>query len=183
MTPEQGKQWRKEWENLDRSDGGLFSVDVYLAARKKAQEELSLKDYAMSIMSEKVFLLKEELKLVNNENNPLKQETMSLRDEIESLKKENEELKEEIDALKEEYAKISCAYCGELCAREINELVLHVEKCEKHPVFKLINEKSELKSENIILREALEEEIRLAISTWTVKRAKEALALVDKKEN
>jgi uncharacterized membrane protein len=58
-------------------------------------------------------------------------------DEIESLK-------EQLAQLKEEYSKISCGYCGKLCARTVEEITAHVENCDKHPVFKLINEKAEL---------------------------------------
>lgn len=45
----------------------------------------------------------------------------------------------EIERLKDEYTKISCAYCGTLCARDPDELVKHIEKCEKHPVFYLFS--------------------------------------------
>ena len=47
---------------------------------------------------------------------------------------------EEIDNLTKEHSQIVCAYCNSLCARNTEELVKHVEGCEKHPLGKAIKE-------------------------------------------
>lgn len=47
---------------------------------------------------------------------------------------------EEIDNLRKEHSQIVCAYCNSLCARNTEELVKHVEGCEKHPLGKAIKE-------------------------------------------
>jgi len=77
------------------------------------------------------------------------------QDIIDALEKEITEKNArilELEKFKEEQSQISCAYCGQLCARDVDELVKHIENCEKHPVFRLINEKIKLEKQNVRMK-------------------------------
>lgn len=64
--------------------------------------------------------------------------------DVSLLRSQNAALTAEVERLKADASKAVCAYCGEVCEKDLFVMGQHAAECEKHPIHEVIYLRSEL---------------------------------------